>query len=831
MAMSEKRQTAAAPTPVELLAGESWSFAFFTTYALSLTFFESVVLRELRRVGCEEVWIFVDADGYRASLAERRAFRVGQEYRVIPISMPRGVFHPKCTFLASAKSELLLIGSGNITFGGFGRNLEVLEVIHPRSAPALMRQFAGFVDALVRRSDLQIPDRSGLRRLAQLVATASNVTAAREPDNVRILHSCDSPILQGIREAAEGLGDCRRLTVLSPYFDTSGNAIKALAEAVQAEEVIVALPPGTQDVCGFPFASTRKWKCKVSAAMPDLTKETRPLHAKWFEAEFQRGVLTLTGSVNATWPALCTTDNIELGVLRISRASGTWIRWVKTPIPRTTSVEQEREERTKQPVLYAQLEAGGQLRGTVLARSDVEGRWEATLSDAADQFEVFNLAVDKSGGFSADVPKSERFAFASALQLTLEKAGKSVRGWVHQEDILRMPRLRRLGITSLLRLINRQETEDDDVALLDYLSLSANKHLGVFSHRIAGRSGTRTHSQVANGDSIQRLSNIAPSSDEESSELARPHLSDSSEAILERVFAQLRQRMVRREAGREDQDKGLAETEEDEQDEKSNKSKKRHGESTLLRVLGPAIERFEDGIRRGIDRAEDEEQEDERRALLVIWFEVKQHMLLGRLNRRDQGFEFTKEWLTFVTDSASARSELGPLEQYVFTGAALCSLLAPEEGRSLLRARLHEDLERFCGRSVDSVLAFDALLSGEHVSFVALLIGSSGADLRAELDAILQTKTVRQQLEEAYEAYSRGSPVPPDMPVFQAGIGARLYEAMCAKGRPLVKALRERRSMCAHDYLALEEVEERQLQRRRIVQCVNCKRFTIQLAP
>lgn len=830
MATSEEGQIAAAPTPMELLAAESWSFAFFTTYALSLTFFEAVVLRELRRVGCEEVWIFVDADGYRASLAERRAFRVGQEYRVIPISMPRGVFHPKCTFLASAKSELLLIGSGNITFGGFGRNLEVLDVIKPRSAPMLMKQFAGFATSLAARSDLQIADRTGLRKLAQLAINASNAATAPEPDNARILHSCNSPILEGVREAAADLGACRRLTVLSPYFDSSADAVKALAEAVRAEEVNVALPPGAPDVSSFPFASAGKWKWKVSAAVPELAKDTRALHAKWFEAEFQRGVLTLTGSVNATWPALCSIDNIEIGVLRISRTSGTWVRWAKVPIPRMAAIEKEREERTRQPVLYAKLEAGGDLRGNVLVADDVEGRWEATLSDTADQFETFSLAVDESAGFFADVPNSEKFAFVSALQLTLEKAGRTIRGWVHQEDILRMPKLRRLGVTSLLRLINRQETEEDDVALLDYLSLSANKHLDVFSQRIAGRSAARHRTQVANADIVHRVGNIAPSSGEESSGVGRLQLSDSAEAILERVFARLRQRIVHREPGGEDQDKAPAGAEEDEQDEKT-KGKKTAGESTLQRVLMPALERFEGGIRREIERAEDEGKDNEWRALLVIWFEVKEHMLLGRLNRRDQGFEFAKTWLAFVTNSASTRSEAGPLEQHVFTCAALCSLLAPEESRSLLRARLHEDLERFCVGSVDSALASDSLLSGEHVNFVALLIGSDDADLCVELEAILQTKTIRQQLEEAYAAYRSGAVVPADMPIFQEGIGARLYEAMCTKGRPLVKALRERRAMCAHDYVILEGEDEWQLQRHRIVRCVQCKRFTIQLAP
>lgn len=54
---TSKSSRLATLVPTGLLAGESWNLAFFTTYALSLTFFETVILRELRRVSCEEVWI------------------------------------------------------------------------------------------------------------------------------------------------------------------------------------------------------------------------------------------------------------------------------------------------------------------------------------------------------------------------------------------------------------------------------------------------------------------------------------------------------------------------------------------------------------------------------------------------------------------------------------------------------------------------------------------------------------------------------------------------------------------------------------------------------
>lgn len=63
----------------EFLVAAPWKHALFTTYALSLSYFESEVLRPLVRIGCDDIWLISDAEGYQASLLERRSMRVGQE--------------------------------------------------------------------------------------------------------------------------------------------------------------------------------------------------------------------------------------------------------------------------------------------------------------------------------------------------------------------------------------------------------------------------------------------------------------------------------------------------------------------------------------------------------------------------------------------------------------------------------------------------------------------------------------------------------------------------------------------------------------------------------
>ena len=146
-------------SPIEIIAKGRWDNALFTTYALSLTFFETHLIKNcLVKTGCRNIWVVADVDGYQQSLAERQSARVGQEYHLVPVALPNGVFHPKCSYLSGPDGDLLMVSSGNLTFGGFGRNVEVIEMFHSRQNPGVFRQFSEFLQALNERKDFLNPD-------------------------------------------------------------------------------------------------------------------------------------------------------------------------------------------------------------------------------------------------------------------------------------------------------------------------------------------------------------------------------------------------------------------------------------------------------------------------------------------------------------------------------------------------------------------------------------------------------------------------------------------------------------------------------------------------
>src|SRR5580698_9125726 len=99
---------------LDLIGAHDWSQSFFTTYALSLSFFESVVLDVLVRQNVERTLILADVNGVRAAVDEYGSRCAGRVYEVEPVAVERGCFHPKLLALTSPTEARLVVGSGNL---------------------------------------------------------------------------------------------------------------------------------------------------------------------------------------------------------------------------------------------------------------------------------------------------------------------------------------------------------------------------------------------------------------------------------------------------------------------------------------------------------------------------------------------------------------------------------------------------------------------------------------------------------------------------------------------------------------------------------------------
>ena len=812
----------------DALKGQRWEKALFTTYSLSLTFFESIVLRALQEIECPEIWVIADAVGYRSSLMERGSHGVGYEYHLVPIGLRNGVFHPKCCYLVGPDSDLLVVGSGNLTFGGFGRNLEVIEILSSESHASCFRSFGNFLNAIKRRSDVVCPDLSWIDIFAERASRVA-VRANQGPEYPKLMTSVEEAVEPQLTRAVSLLGDVQQLTVLSPFFDPDGRAVLEIAKDTKADLVRIALPPGGGLSC-FPFRAARRWTQKLSAVNLDVENENRRLHAKWIEWKVGEGILAFTGSVNATHQSLCTTKNIEVGVLRFDPAGKGWATWRKAAIPSSNEAPSYRQAGIGESYLvFAELRDSGELNGRILALSSSMGIWSGTIERVSGESIEFEVTVNKEGRFSHYLTNADEFLYANALQIRLNAGDREARGWIQNAAVLNLPRIHRLPLSSLLRLINRDETEEDDIALLEYFAIHASDHLRTFRSRV----------------SVIKASENGLSDDQESYSIELEHLkpnggirpadgfddvpNGSAEQALDHIFAQLRRRLLGHISLRRQSNAAHAKVGSDDVAEEEVEDEDLVLLNDEKEKLASALDSFTDKMQSLVHEVG--LSSEHRRAILVLWLEVMLHMLVRRRRDRSGAGAFLRTWFYLTSSLCTVADQSDGLEQHFVTAAAILAALESDGDSGYARV-LHESLEHYWKGRVDAERARGELLPHSPLGLTGLFFEQENPNLDQALAEILETETLRQELSEILELHRKGSSLPENSQIFQTDAGKALLEELKHRDRaPRYSILKGGSMLCPREYIMPSEIFRSDLEKHRVARCSSCGLLVLRIDP
>ncbi len=609
---------------------------------------------------------------------------------------------------------------------------------------------------------------------------------------------------------------------MSPFFDNDGDAVHKLADALGCEKVRIAIRPN-EHKSNFPFKDARKWKQTIAAVWPDASAPKRPLHAKWIEARGEMGTAVLTGSINATTAAMCTTRNIEVGVLRTASFEREWTSWKPSTFPANFEPAKYEFVSVDELLVYAYLAGDGDLSGTILGRQFPSGLWNGSLIKPSGEIKPFELEVRSDGRFRAMLPQAAEFSLTSGLQLSLRHGSTFARGWVHVEDVLRMPRLPRLNIPAMLRLISTEDTEDDEIALLEYLAVNATKHLTTFARRITQAVHPSGHGSAKDAGVVHvALADLAPTP----SPLFTPGSGHSIPQVelftLDRVFAQLRKRLL----GHGEDNQALkhqaigkrrgVEVEDDDPDPNPPENVKRFDDA----LFGFAHE-----MRSLVDSSDVGDKDV--RGLYVIWFEVEMNMLLARRGDVGEAKQFMREWSAKVGNSMKAGSDIDALEQHFVT----CTATISNQGDGTdVNTVMHEFLENYYGGEVDTKRAQSALLPAIGVPFGILLSPIKEPDraLADSIASVIASKTLRQHVSRIVEDVKSGTSIDASLPMFKGETGKSVLSQLQSTMRvPLFKEQVDGRLFCANCFTFYPAVMERQLEDHRIALCSSCGWFTI----
>ncbi len=479
-------------SPLDLIQAKNWTSATFTTYALSLSFVEAVLLDALIRGGGRDLLIVSDVDGVRAALSEQGARRTGRDYEVEPIKVARGVFHAKVGVLLDNEDAHLLVGSGNLTFNGWGGNFEVLEHLHPSFAADAFADAAGFFEALSQDGPRTSHD-AGER----LLTTAAALRRAAATGNLgggelHVLHSVSSSISGQFVELAADLGGAQKLVAAAPYWD-GGQAIDSLAAKLGLDEVFVhAHAGGTVEgtgVANWPRSTAAKVR---AVRIVDFGEEKpRRMHAKAFEITCRRGRLLISGSANGSSAALSGPNNIEACTVRIQRERLIGWRLEASEAPEIiASPEPEETEEARIGVLRATLR-GDEIAGRVLTPT-LSGPARAIHVGPDGDRDLGEVELDALGAFNVFTPGLELQSLRGGrFTLRITAPSGQAEGFVSITAFSEVGRRAGVFAPKLMALLAGSEAPADVAAIMTWLHEDPSRLRSATASAMGGGSTTR----------------------------------------------------------------------------------------------------------------------------------------------------------------------------------------------------------------------------------------------------------------------------------------------------------------------------------------------------
>ncbi|TAY52938.1 phospholipase D family protein [Rhizobium leguminosarum] len=529
-------------SPRALLASHAWTSVFFTTYSLSLSFLEAIPMAAVNR-SYRDFTVVTDVAGYRSSLADVGAVGIGRDYNLVPVQCSTGVFHPKIGLFSDQDGEVrATVGSGNLSFGGWGYNNEVLEVLRPGRDSACFSGLADLIEAIQREARpggfldcLRAPD------LHNYVSLARRSSLVPGSGTGRLLHTMAGTLTSQIAGLVDELGGAEELTVVSPFF-SAHHGIAALAQAVGCDNLQVAVPPRAPSV--FDFAAASAAGLKVRPVSCDEFNDSRPLHSKLFDIGCRQGRLIVSGSANATVQALGRA-NVEAVVARIHDRAPLF-GWIAANAQGCQTTGEEAPQEEERASLAVDYEAGV-IRGRVMGGGVTAGTWTVSIAWGARREAGPDVVIDEDGYFAFKPPSSfDPMRVGSSVQLILLREAAEIRGWLILRGFIDAMNRRGPIARSLGRMIAGVETLNDLTAIMEYVSREPRAFIEAAQRTGGGRSdreqaaGLKVIRPFAAGDAFElshdglRGSGIVSNGDELIDALVRmlatvtPHENDDS---------------------------------------------------------------------------------------------------------------------------------------------------------------------------------------------------------------------------------------------------------------------------------------------------------------
>ena len=319
--------------------GGKFHSAVLSTYAIDLVHFDRHMLNVLRRKQICSVNIFADFDQLVKAVEFANPLfvdSVGKDYSIVGIECI-GAFHPKINFFVGDDAVLVVLGTGNLTVPGHGKNHEaftgfMIDGTDETQRPLIeecwryLTQFASQCSKFEKNRILhELPDNCRYLDNNYHLSPHQLHDVYNELQAALLYNDESSSILSQIANIVP-LDKVEKVTIVSPFFDEKGESLVTFSELCPKAKIEIlmqegcSLPPckmpDIKSIAFYNFNETSRGKTALSIY-------DRQLHAKIFHFKSADTEYCLVGSANATLAGLGTIDkrgiNDEFCVLYVSK--------------------------------------------------------------------------------------------------------------------------------------------------------------------------------------------------------------------------------------------------------------------------------------------------------------------------------------------------------------------------------------------------------------------------------------------------------------------------------------------------------------------------------
>ena len=289
--------------------------AVCTSFSMNMYYWDLQVVKSLNAKGIENIGVLVDDECLSEQL-ELFTFQIGnkrpKEYCIHGFKA-KGAFHPKIMMFVGQSSMLILVGSGNMTTCGHGKNIEVWNPIYVDSKDSPLYPFAmevwnyvsGLYGNLGKEAEWFI---QSIVENCNLLENLDQITGGIEypvsPDySIRFFPG--SPQNNIVSQIGMWIGDdnIEEITIMSPFYDDQARLIGYFNDILTPKQIRII----TQDDFGNKPNYKKlpdncivySWdKCHIEGA------KKRNFHSKCIFFRGQRYSYLFCGSANASVAAM-----------------------------------------------------------------------------------------------------------------------------------------------------------------------------------------------------------------------------------------------------------------------------------------------------------------------------------------------------------------------------------------------------------------------------------------------------------------------------------------------------------------------------------------------